>query len=378
MALNISNNALRLLSIIVLLFHAKQTIATVVNDDFVDDDTLVPTLSPTANPTKAPTANPTKAPTLAPTANPTKAPTQSPTKAPTQNPTKAPTQNPVEEPISGGAIDGSCTVSDDGLYGDETASSNQQQFVTYEYSMAYKSTADAVNIVEGLEKSMTNSVIDSTSLFAECSSSTRSLIRNGKTSSNRMLENTVVALSSMPNDSFSDIECTPVSSDSNCVLVQGSMTLWYDEVITRRLQDTPAESEIRSLIKNRIEDGTFVATNEDIIGLQYIESSGNEDPNTVLGDDTKNGVSVSIIFIATAATLVVVGVAGLKLRQMRKEKPVEGKFTDLDDSSIGTGVPKVLTTDDIEDIEDDGSTAYDDVHRSYSENALHQQWMELK
>lgn len=323
--------------------------------------TETPTSYPSSPPSElpslssSPSSQPSSEPSLLPSVKPSLSlsPTLSPSLSmlPSLSPTMKPSSKPSEK---------KCEVSSLGNFGTITKS---KKIIKYEYQLHYKGNLN--KILKQLEAAISNFVLETSSFFEDCSSSNK----------NRALsQQSLVGLSSRPKDKEANSTCT-ANDNSTCVVMDGRMSLYYDDVDSRRRLETDEEN-VQRIIEEGMKNGNFTDSNPNIITCEFIpqqenrvyDNEGvNEEDNTinegVINEDkddptVDNGdlkspkmssTALTMIFIASAGTVLLVLLAAIKVRLTRLKHEKEAidhiEHDSLDDSSISTGTMPAYKSD---------------------------------
>ena len=230
----------------------------------------------------------------------------------------APSISPSKRPSQAKEV--ACHVSYDGFYGDNE-SHLLSDYIHYSYQIEYQSGSRINRIVDNLENAISNSILKSTSIFRECvPQEERILIRSQL---DRKLGEGIVGLSSNPADVLTQDTCpnSAIFDSSSCVVMRGIMTIFYKDDTSRRLEQ---KNEIIRVIEDGMGNGSLSLSDDDIIDLQYLPFhnwgylDSEEDPrkNRDNPDPVFNLRNVSYILLASGS-IVLIGLAGIKWRQMR-------------------------------------------------------------
>lgn len=311
-------------------------------------DTETPTSYPTSPPSELPSLSLSSSPSFLPSGEPSQVPSSvKPSLSPSMSPSLSPTIRPSPKPS-----ETKCEVSSIGNFGSIT---NSKKIIKYEYQLHYNGNLNG--ILKHLEAAISNFVIKTSSFFEDCSSTNK----NGSLSEQRL-----VGLSSRPKDKEADSTCK-ANDNSTCVVVNGRMSLYYDDVDSRRRLETN-EHKIQRLIEEGMKNGNFTDSNPNIITCEfipqqenraYVDEKVNEGDNTVnegisnqdkedpiaykenVNNAKMSSVALTIIFIASAGAVLLVLLAAIRVRLNRLKYEKEGidhvEHGSLDDSSVSIG-----------------------------------------
>ena len=131
-----------------IILSLARHVKTANDDDWSNEITSRPSSSPSNLPTNQPSAFPSSNPSVQPTKSPSSLPSLIPSAQPTISPSTFPSHSlsPSSPPTA------LCEVSQDGFYGDETASGLISEYVRYDYEMTYKTQGNLQQIVRDLER----------------------------------------------------------------------------------------------------------------------------------------------------------------------------------------------------------------------------------
>ncbi len=155
-----------------------------------------------------------------------------------------------------------CQVSQHGFYGQQELSIPEIfDAIDFHYQIEYNENEfadDFDTMLHELEIKMVQRIVNHSSIFEECNTSSRNL--EGNTDSTNTAEERP-ALSSRPKDIVSTKQCVdqPSASEKKCVVMEGQMTFFYPEsrqtFFEGKLRDYNAE--IRQILKNGMDAYTY-------------------------------------------------------------------------------------------------------------------------
>lgn len=231
-----------------------------------------------------------------------------------------------------------CEISQQGLYGEE---SDHMKLIKYDYTMEYERSSDTYidgdiddaentehieSIIKGIETVIMSSILKSTSLFNECQVVVE---RRGRKmaqlrpnmSHGRRLDQSVIGITTKPDDGYSIIDCTSdaISNESTCVSVQGELTLYLEDSSSELHKE--GMKEIQSVLQSLLSaDGSLVTETRSILKMEYIQdANGNTSSlESRTGLNSVQKASISIGSILGVALFGLLGFGGYKWRKRRQ------------------------------------------------------------
>eukprot|EP00550_Attheya_septentrionalis_P007852 CAMPEP_0198284982 /NCGR_PEP_ID=MMETSP1449-20131203/4320_1 /TAXON_ID=420275 /ORGANISM="Attheya septentrionalis, Strain CCMP2084" /LENGTH=508 /DNA_ID=CAMNT_0043982207 /DNA_START=313 /DNA_END=1842 /DNA_ORIENTATION=+ len=373
--------------------------------------TKTPTRAPTASPTRSPTATPSVIPSSSPSATPSTTPTSSPSATPSQSPSArpslsfkptiessetpsmslSPSMSPTGTPSSGPTID--CTSDETGSFGvtnitndltNETTSITVNYYYELETSIVDPQVIQTV-ILPAIEIAISDLII--ALLFNDRSDECAARLETDVNLRKRQLQQQqqrrkleVVGVSGSPPDViYEDGECQiggqdllgPSSSSDNtttttnnsstnifqcltkaCSVVEGELTLF---VKTENVKGDE-EERVKTLIREGMEQGDFVAAHANLCQLYYIDNF--EDQYVKVEDDNEGGfvndlvdqfgvVPLAIVAAAIAMVCFLCIVLCLCLRRRKNEDDDDDDCNDdesMSSSSFTDHPSSIVTT----------------------------------
>lgn len=227
----------------------------------------------------------------------------------------------------------SCQVSnwnESSLFGTE---SDSTQSIKYGYKMEYdgnvvgsNDNADIHLIINEIEIEISNGILMQTSLFEECKEDDgrkRKLFRSRRlmlSEKKRKLEQSVIGLTSKPDDTYTVVDCKAdaVSSQSTCMIVQGELTLYLQNESSQSQNEDGAE--ILTFIQSLLDDDVFPnKVDTSILKLEFYDSNIDSNGATI---DTKlkkmSGTKKSLMVLGSITAAGLVGYGGYKFWYMHK------------------------------------------------------------
>eukprot|EP00557_Chaetoceros_sp_GSL56_P014101 CAMPEP_0176483272 /NCGR_PEP_ID=MMETSP0200_2-20121128/3830_1 /TAXON_ID=947934 /ORGANISM="Chaetoceros sp., Strain GSL56" /LENGTH=335 /DNA_ID=CAMNT_0017879663 /DNA_START=153 /DNA_END=1160 /DNA_ORIENTATION=+ len=201
-----------------------------------------------------------------------------------------------------------CTENTDGSFGNTSTTAIQ---VIYNFEMVTVSNTDVESTLSALEDDISSAVAGSGIV---------SCMRRRKL--RRKLA--VTGLSSSPQDKVLDEECSLVEDvgTGNCNVIEGRLTVYVDG------NSDQVTSDVKSVIKNGMEDGHFASSSDDIIQLVYFEAddaiqpddSIQPPPDNNLESKTKGGVGATPFIASGACALALIGfITGQRMLMKNKQ-----------------------------------------------------------
>ena len=168
-------------------------------------------------------------------------------------------------------------------------------------------------ILSNVESAISNSIITSTSIFAECTKKRRVSLRSpsATNSPSQSLQNKIIGISSKPNDKAVSKECSfdKLLNGSICTIVEGVLTLYYQEDNTLHTRFEEVEIQIKAIIEGLAGNGNLSqANNTQILRLTYISTPNNMDEGNnmiLIPNNMDEGNNMILISIVSSAVIIV-------------------------------------------------------------------------
>ena len=137
----------------------------------------------------------------------------------------------------------------------------------------------------------------------------------------RRLDQSVIGITTKPDDGYSIIDCTSdaISNESTCVSVQGELTLYLEDSSSELHKE--GMKEIQSVLQSLLSaDGSLVTETRSILKMEYIQdANGNTSSlESRTGLNSVQKASISIGSILGVALFGLLGFGGYKWRKRRQ------------------------------------------------------------
>ncbi len=289
------------------------------------DDWFSSTVSPAPSTSFISSHTPSNRPSYVPSSNPSLSPSSTPSNEPSIIQSFEPSESPSPKPMTSSQPSSfppnlnnfPCRVSNSGFYGNREA--ENLRFIQYKYQIEHSSSSSIKQFVKNVERRISNSIINFTTLFPECAPNER--IRRLRSvpldSLGRILEEEiVVGLSSNPADQITAEECPfdKSSESNNCTVVNGILSLYYNFAPSQSLN-----TQIHDVIEGVIIDEELSMDNVGIKSTKYIPLSN--DQNGASASSRANSKSiVTISFGSIGGLIVVLGLLFFAKKKLKKRK----------------------------------------------------------